>query len=353
VKIERVLINGIPVDPVRQVRLPADQGNLAVQYSAVNFSAPEKLRFRYKLAGIDQDWIEAGVRRTAYYTHLPPGLFIFSVIAANKDGVWSPVQASQAITVVPPLWATWWFRFLAVASAAAAAAYIYSWRIAGLRAVHQRQLEFSRQLIESQELERRRIAAELHDSLGQTLAVIRNRALISLKSAADHRKLIEQLDEISDAASHALEEVREIAYELRPYQLDQLGLAKAVEIMLKKVSTEDRLRFTTKIEGLTGALSPDQETNIYRIIQESVNNIIKHSNATLASIKIMKQGNQIETVVTDNGIGFSAPREDRLAEPGLGLKGMIERARLIGGSLSISTKPGSGTTVRMVLRLPQ
>ena len=137
----------------------------------------------------------AGTRRVAYYTNISPGAYTFRVMAANNDGVWSTRDATIPITVVPPFWRTRWFVTLAALGLAAASFLLYRRRIGQLERARRAQEEFSRQLIESQEGERKRIAGELHDSLGQNLVVIKNRAWLSLQEPDNHRNVIEQMEE--------------------------------------------------------------------------------------------------------------------------------------------------------------
>ena len=127
------------------------------------------MRFRYKLADLDADWTDAGTRRTAYYSYLPPGRYTFRVMAADRDGVWNPAgAATMALEVLPPFYQTWWFTILVVAGLGGVVFAAYERRIRRFKLATAAQEAFSRRLIESQERERQRIAAELHDSLSQT-----------------------------------------------------------------------------------------------------------------------------------------------------------------------------------------
>jgi signal transduction histidine kinase len=128
-------------------------------------------------------------------------------------------------------------------------------------------------LLESQEAERKRIAAELHDSLGQNLLIIKNRALMGLMPQEMPDSTREQLDEISSVSSQAIDEVREIAYNLRPYQIDRLGLTRAIESMIKKIAVSSGIHFTTDVAQLKGVFSKDAEISLYRIVQECLNNM--------------------------------------------------------------------------------
>jgi len=216
-----------------------------------------------------------------------------------------------------------------------------------LRRAHAAQESFSRQLIESQEQHRKRIAAELHDGLGQSLAIIKSRAALSLSQPADHEKAIEQLEEISEAAVHAIDEVREIAYNLRPYQLDRLGLTRALETMLQTTANANLIKFNIQIDEIDDVFEKESEINLYRIVQESVGNILKHADATEARVWIKKDEKEVEISIQDNGKGFH-PEAAHSREPGrggFGLFGISERVRMMRGQHVINSAPGSGTTV--------
>jgi ligand-binding sensor domain-containing protein len=169
VTIDKQVVNikdGLRVEPGRE--------NFEVAYAGLSFIDPQRIEFRYRLVGLDSDWIEAGARRTAYYSHVAPGTYTFEVMAANRDGVWSERPAQFRVVIVPPFWQTWWFALLAVSLMIAAAILLYRRRISALKQAHAAQQAFSKQLLESQERERQRIAAELHDGLGQSLLIIRH-----------------------------------------------------------------------------------------------------------------------------------------------------------------------------------
>src|SRR5262249_23608740 len=146
-----------------ELRIEPAQTNFALTYTGLSFIDPERMEFRYRLVGLDSDWIEAGTRRTAYYSHVSPGTYTFQVTAANGGGVWSPQPARLRVVVVPPFWRTWWFTLLGVSLLAGLALFLYRRRISALKRAHALQETFSKQLLDSQERERQRIAAELHD----------------------------------------------------------------------------------------------------------------------------------------------------------------------------------------------
>src|SRR5262249_35098081 len=183
VLIETALLENRGIALAQGVRLSPGQQGLEIRYTAPSFINPDHVRFRYRLEGLDNEWTDAGNRRSALYPQLPPGKYVFNVIAANSDGVWNEEGARLAITVVPPFWRTWWFTSLCLVVLLGAAGFAYRKRIRKLERAHAAQETFSRQLIQSQEGERKRIAAELHDSLGQNLMIVKNWAALGLSHA--------------------------------------------------------------------------------------------------------------------------------------------------------------------------
>jgi hypothetical protein len=178
--IEASLLDRVPVQSFGLPRIAPGTENLEIQYTAPSFLKPESIHFKYRLEGLESRWVDAGSRRSAFYSHLPPGKYLFHVIAENTDEVWNEAGKTLAIIVLTPFYRTWWFLALMSLLVAVLIAMAWRYRVAQLdRAVQQ---AFSRQLIASQENERKRIAAELHDSLGQRLVVINNPALFSLRA---------------------------------------------------------------------------------------------------------------------------------------------------------------------------
>lgn len=353
VYIEEATLDRQPANLRRGLRIEPGQENLEIHFTALSLIKSEQLRFRYRMKGLDHAWVEAGTRRTAYYSHLPPGGYTFEVMAANSNGVWSEDAATISILVHPPFWRTWWFVSLGALSLIGLSFLIYRRRVSQLQREKQAQETLSRRLIELQENERKRLASELHDGLSQNLVIIKNRALMSLNTRADVAHAFEQIEEIAEAAAESLAEVREIAHNLRPFQLDRLGLIKAIEALVRRANSPT-LRVTARLDKVDTQLSPEREINLYRIVQESLNNIIKHSAASEATVTIERDASVIEMTIRDNGKGFN-PGATRIGESnnggGLGLAGIVERARIMGCVPLIESTPGKGTTVRLKIAI--
>jgi signal transduction histidine kinase len=162
----------------------------------------------------------------------------------------------------------------------------------------------------------------------------------------------QSLTEISDTASKAIQEVREISYNLRPLQLERLGLTTAIKDLVQQVAASSEILFTAHIAPVDDGFPPDAEMSIYRICQESLNNIVRHSEATQATIRLDREGDRVDIVIGDNGRGFT-PAEYNPPEPdksGFGLLGIEERVRMLGGRLSVRSSPGSGTLISISLK---
>lgn len=349
--IENAILDREELDISQPVEIRPGKNDLEIHYTALSFIKTDHIQFKYKLEGLDRDWVEVGNRREAYYSHLPAGAYTFRVIAANSDGVWNEEGTRLLIKVLPPFYSTWWFLTLSALAVTGAGLLLYRRRISKLQKARIAQEAFSRQLISSQEGERKRIAAELHDSLGQNLLVIKNWATMARRSLEPECRAREPLDEIASAVSHSIEEVREIAYNLRPYHLDETGLTEAIQSMLEKVAEPSNIRFTAEIDPIDRLLSADSEINLYRVIQESVNNIIKHSEATAAGVMIKRDSDSIRIVIKDDGKGFELQEILSKKDHGFGLTGIMERVRLLQGRESIQSAPGNGTTITIILDL--
>ncbi len=219
------------------------------------------------------------------------------------------------------------------------------------RALH----NLSGRLMMLQDAERQRVAAELHDGLGQSLAIIKNRAAIGLRDQTPHDRVLEQLAEIQTTATSAILEVRQIAHNLRPYELDRLGLVAAIDSMVERISDSSAIALSADLDPITGVLSPEAETSVYRIVQEGLNNVIKHSHAAAARVEIKKRGTQLIISVQDNGNGLPAPAQTGNGNNagGVGLAGIAERVRTLNGTLAIHSLPARGTTLTICLEIPR
>jgi signal transduction histidine kinase/ligand-binding sensor domain-containing protein len=334
----------------RMILVPASTERLEFHYTAINTASPTKCQFKYQLTRFDNAWVEAGAKRVAYYTRVSHGKYEFQLLACNQDGVWTPQPVSISVTVLPHLWQETWFKTISFLAVVAFGFVLYKTRIRHLELRRLEQEKFSAQLMNSQEAERKRIAGELHDGLGQNLLAIKNRALMGLKKEPIPVDVADQLNEISSAASMAIREVRDLAHNLRPYQLDELGLTKALRHIIHFVTAPTGIQVDVELENLDGLLVPGHEIHFYRVVQELFNNIVRHSQATEVFVKATQRERVLTLIVHDNGTGFQS---DAPGAKGFGLSGIMERVRLIGGKCDFDSSPSNGTSVRVEIPLIQ
>jgi signal transduction histidine kinase len=353
--IESSQLDRVELPVTGPLQIAPGKQNLEIQYNALSFIKSDLIQFRYKMDGLDADWIDVGSRRTAYYSHMPSGNYVFRVIARNSDGVWNNIGQSLPVLVLAPFYKTRTFLTFFLLLGAALIWVVANYRIKRLQRAQFAQHRFSQQLIASQEGERKRIAAELHDSLGQRLVVINNLALFFLRSHAQHSRDDKQADaikEISAEASAAIEETRSIAYNLRPFQLDRLGLTKSIEGLIRTVSKSSGIHVSSDLANVDELFPEELRINFYRIVQEALSNIMKHAQATEVSVHILRTDADVVLSIQDNGRGFTpATRAAQAGLGGFGLAGMVERATLLGGRLKVRSEPGSGTMMTVEIPL--
>ena len=317
--------------------------SLEIHYTALGSDNPAELKFRYRLRGIDANWVDARQRRVAYYTHLPPGSYTFQVQAANGDGdLWDQPGAAVAVRVLAPWFRTILFRSVAVGMVFATLLLMLWRRHRRELAARQLRRVFTRRLLASQEAERKRIAHDLHDSLGQHLALISNLAEPRRKSEVSPWAK-ERFLQIQEEAGTALREVQHISYNLRPYQLDRLGLTNAVLSLVRGLEEATAVRVDCDVANIDNVFPKDLEINFYRIVQESLSNIARHSGAGSARVQVTCSELHVRLLIQDNGVGLSGAGSANVSS--LGLVGIAERAELLGGTAVIESDAGQGTTI--------
>lgn len=347
---DRIASDSRVYSPDETIRLTYDNSFLNIRFSAVSFTDPGKVRFRYQLEGLQDKWIESSSSREALFPRLPPGDYLFRVIAANHVGVWNQEGVSVAISVQPPFWQTWWFGLMVSFGFLFTGPFIYWWRVSTLQKERKRQEAFAKQLIDSQETERRRIAADLHDGLGQQILVIKNRADLALKHRQLSPDVVDQLEEIRKSAIQSIQDVRQISHDLRPVHLEQFGLTDSLNTLCEQIQSTSDIEWSYHIDPIDGLIPPEREIYFYRIIQEGINNILKHSKATEASVMVRLLSGDLHAKLWDDGIGFRSdhPRTG----VGMGLSGMQERIKTLhGATLDILSSPGHGTVIKIMIPL--
>jgi signal transduction histidine kinase/ligand-binding sensor domain-containing protein len=355
--IERIIVDQHEYAPGTKIEIPYGSRHIEIQYTALNLSNPQHVFFKFKLEGLQKDWVVAGSRRSAFYSDLPSGDYRFQVLAA-KGGLWNQFGAAVDLTILTPWWGSWLFRCSALLIVGLLGFFFYNerkriwiwmWMHLHRDSGH---LENSRRLLDSVEKERKRIAGELHDSIGQDLLIIKNRALLALQEPKK-KNMLEQLEQISTSVSHAIDQTREISYNLRPYQIDQLGLKKALESITGRLARVSSTRFEVQIDELDEIVPKERQIHLYRIVQECVSNVVKHADAKECRVSVQFKAPHIIIEISDNGKGFvyAAERSKKPQQRGIGLQSTAERIRVLGGTFKLHSIPGKGTTIRIEIPL--
>jgi signal transduction histidine kinase/ligand-binding sensor domain-containing protein len=328
------------------LRLPPLTRDLEIDYTALSFVVPQKVRFRYKLEGRDTTWQEPGTRRQAFYSDLRPGKYRFRVIACNNDGVWNEQGASLDFSIVPAYYQTVWFG-----AACAAAFLLLLWMIYQLR-VQQLRRQFKIAL-EARVNERTRIARELHDTLLQSFhgLVLRFQAASNLlPTRPDDAK--SRLDAAIDQSSQAIAEGRDAVQGLRFSILETNDLAVALRILgedlLGATKEPESPVFDVAVEGEPRPLRPLVRDEVYRISAEGLRNAFRHARAKRIEAEIRYGADEFRVRIRDDGKGVDAESAGTGARH-FGLSGMRERAKVIDANLDVWSSLDSGTEVQLTM----
>lgn len=316
--------------------IPAGARRFAFDYAALSFVAPGKVRFRYKLDGFDHQWIDAGSQRSAYYTNLPPGHYKFQVLAANNDGVWSDAPASLSFDLRPYFYQTIWFYVLLFLLVVLAGYVIYLWRVRHVESRYKAVLA-----------ERNRIAREIHDTLAQGFVALSVQLQIVGRSMPEAPAAARQhLDEALELARTGLDDARRAIWELRSQNAENNDFASRLKQMAEKVAAQSEIRTIVEVHGAYRAMPERTETELLRVAQEAVTNVVRHAAASKINIQLHFSRRRVKMTIADNGRGFSA--EAPSASDGhFGIVGMRERVEQMGGTINVSSKKGEGTQVQV------
>ena len=366
------------------LRLRWPNNGFEFSFVALNYHQPEKNLYAYQLHGFDKDWNQVGAQRFGRYTNLPGGTYQLQIKASNNDGVWNEEGISVPITVVPPVWATWWFRGTALTLAASAVVAGYRLRVRSARN-RSRELEvlaadrtaalsranalLKQEIAERQRAEealahraaeaavaaeRSRLARDLHDAVTQLLfsASLIAEALPAIweNDQDEGRELLAEMRRLSRGA---LAEMRTLLLELRPAALTETGLVDLLRQLAEAAAGRSDLSVTVEADP-EPELPRDVHIALYRIAQEALNNVIKHARAAHATVTLRVEGAEgegagqaVQLSVVDDGCGFQ-PHHVLPDHMGLGI--IRERAERVGATLNVESQPNCGTVVKVSWR---
>ena len=342
VVIESIVLDRDELDARLPIEVRPGQENLEIHYAGLSFVKPEHTRFKYRLEGLDEDWIDAGNRRVAYFPHLPSGNYVFRVLAANSDGVWSVDGAAVGINVLPPFWERTDVRagglvLLLIGTGVAV-------RIVSVRRAHRRVEELER--AHALHRERERIARDLHDELGSRLTRI---ALL-----ADERHRDDDPSRVATAARDAVRTMGELVWSVNArHDTVESFVTYASEFAQQQTDAAGlQCRFDIRPDLDALQLSAETRRHLYLAFKEAVNNAVKHGQASRIDVKMDIVAGEFVLDVIDDGRGLPEAQEGTRLDgsSGNGFDNMRGRMRAVGGALSVDSAAGRGT--RLTFRLP-
>jgi signal transduction histidine kinase/ligand-binding sensor domain-containing protein len=316
-------------------------------YTGLNFSAPEQLRFRHKLEGVDAGWVDTGGQRDASYNQLAHGTYTFRVQACNREGVWNQAGDVLVFTVLPHFWQTGWFTALFLVTFGG----VVGWSVRYvLRRRHERQVKLLQHL-HALERERTRIARDIHDDLGGSLTEIGYLGALAVRDCQSLEGAREQLTRITERTRELARRLDETVWAVNPKN-DSPGqlatyLCHFAREFLEPTTIRCRLDVPNSLPEVT--LTAEVRHNVFLVVKEALHNAAKHSGAAELWLRLTTSGGVLIIEVSDNGRGFSV---DANRETGNGLRNMAARMEDIGGELAVRSAPGEGTTICLRLPLP-
>jgi ligand-binding sensor domain-containing protein/signal transduction histidine kinase len=321
------------------------QRSFSITFAGLRYSSPETMRYRYRLEGLDTGtWHESPSSiRQATYTTLPPGTYSFLVQVATERGAWQAPGLTLRVLILPPWWATWWFRTACVLVLAALAWF----------AVRVRVRYVAREItvkMEARSEERMRIAQDLHDTLLQGLLSASLQLSVVQDQMAPTASARPLLEHVSSLLRQLVQEGRAAVRGLRTWHFDTDDLECAIAAIPGDLRLQSTAEFRVAIEGKSRPLKPAARTDVYLIAREAISNALRHSSASLIEVSLDYLADGFGLTIRDNGCGFVAEPISAGGTKHFGLMVMAERAERLGGILKVSSGPGVGTEI--VLRAP-
>lgn len=353
VVVEELRVDGqtVPMDGEKIIVKPGHK-QFEFRFTALNFDAPDQSRFRYRIVGLDNNWVEADTRRVADYGNLAANHYRFQVIACNSDGVWNRTGASVDFVVLPYFYQTRWFlTLMAVLVLASVTAVVRTmvtrkYRKALARLAQQHAIE----------KDRARIAKDIHDDIGAGLTQI---TLLSELARRELPQPSTQLERISDAARDLTRSMDEIVWAVDPQRDTFASLMDYISAYAEDFLRAAGIRCRMDFPAVLPALHIDAELryNLFLALKEALNNIVKHAQASEVSLGLQLDGKSFTLIIEDNGHGFDTGNGDKphasadRLNSGMGLSHLKERMEAIGGKCVMQSTKGKGTRVEMTVSM--
>jgi signal transduction histidine kinase/ligand-binding sensor domain-containing protein len=315
------------------VEIGASDQAFTIEVASVGFTRPDRHRFAHRLEPLDADWADAGARRSARYTRVPPGEYRFTARVANQDGRWSAPRELVALRVVPPWWRTGWFRAAALIALAATSYGAHRLRVSRLVAEERLRLA---------------LASDLHDELGSELSGIALTSALVARSAALSPAERAQLERVRAVAERAQQGVRHIVWSLHPAHDTVGSLAARLRSAAEELLAGVEWSFEAEVGEASSRLGMEARRELLLVLRELLTNVARHARATRVEIALAREGEALVLRVADDGVGAPAPD---LARGGTGLASLARRAERLGGEFALAPRPGGGTAARVAVPL--
>lgn len=337
-----------------QITVKPGRGELEIHYAALSFRAPEKNQFRYKLEGVDLDWVEAGTRRVAFYNNLRPGRYKFQVQACNNDGLWNETGAWVLLTFKPHFWETRWFLAMIILGAMGVVG-------GSARYITRRRLERRLALLEQQhavEKERARIARDMHDELGAKLTRISFQGAMARRCLENPPDTDQHIAKMSETARELVLSLDQIVWAVDPENDSLESLANYICRYAGEFVENSPIdcKFSIPRKLPSRHLSTEVRHNIFLAVKEALNNVLKHSGAKHVLLTISAGADRFEVAIADDGHGMSGEPDvpaGGARRVGHGMVNMRERLASINGMFELKSKPGQGLEVRFIVPLSE
>jgi ligand-binding sensor domain-containing protein/signal transduction histidine kinase len=338
VVIEDVIIDGKFIPAKEVLNLEPDESSLIFRYTALSFLSPARLTFKHKLDGFDTDWVEAGSRREAFYTNLPPGDYQFHVMASGIGGSQSEAATPITIHLAPHFYQTHWFWPVVGFAVFGAIFFLYRLRVRAIR-----------EQLDAIANERGRIARELHDTLMQGFSgvTMEMQALSTQLSEPTER---EAMQEIITDATKCLRDARHTVAGLRHSTEKNVDFPNKLIDAARQIVDEKQFQLRLRVQSSIPSLSAETEYNLLRIAQESLSNAVKHSRATTITAALEHDRKNVKLAIIDDGVGFDVQNDNEQRER-FGIVGMRERAVQMNAEFQIKSSAGNGTEIKVIVPL--
>lgn len=327
-----------PIECAKELVFPYDQHMISLDFALLDLSNPNRNKYRYKLEGLNDDWIDNGYNHEVTLTNLAPGKYTLRVSGQNGNGIWTRQEAVMRINILHPWWSTWWFQSIVALMFFALLYGFYRYRL--------------RQAVQLERV-RNRIAQDLHDEIGSTLSSIALYSAVMKKKSPDMPPATRSiLDKITQSTSQMMESMNDIVWTIKADNDSFEQVVDRMRAFAVNITEAQNISLHFDADAVAEKLNMnmDQRKNIYLIFKEAINNAVKYAECKNLYIQITVNKNMLEVDIKDDGVGFEVSEKGK-GLGGNGMQSMQARAKAIGGKLTIESTKGEGTRVLLILPL--